>query len=532
MAPPTVPGPRHQPDAVETSSDSRRRGLAWAGSSHLAVTFMLLFAGVLLLELVWVASVGPFRAIDEFDHALRADAVAGGQWLPPDDDLVTVQTELSAATTPVCLSRVRAPDLCLATETGDDRSEIYSSAAAYNPLFYWVVGTASAPFSEANGYRQLYGMRLACSLLNALVIAAALLITLTAFRTRWPFIMALTTLTPMVTYGAMIVAPNGLETSAALALWAALLGLRLGRPSPRSTGWLWLVVALSGATLGLLRALGPFWFICILVAVLLVGTRDLGWVRKRPAACALGVALTGCLAGGLWTLFAGTNRVGSTTSESSRSAAAESLSATQSAGGPHLSELPLQMLLWPFQTVAAIPYRDESVPLVVYAVTFALWGVALMFALRSAPVTLVRSGAFVVAVSVAVPLAFTLATYQSGWLWQGRYGWPLAVGLLLVAGVALEAKRVDVPVKVQSGVLVMVASAMAFVTLLASFDVVHRESVTSPLAGNPSVWSVPNAVVATLAVAGFGLLLAAGIGSGRRPTPGAAPHNGRSDIAT
>ena len=57
----------------------------------------LFFAGALLLQAAWIWTLPPFRGTDEFDHAYRAAAVAGGESKPvresnPDrrGDLVTV----------------------------------------------------------------------------------------------------------------------------------------------------------------------------------------------------------------------------------------------------------------------------------------------------------------------------------------------------------------------------------------------------------------------------------------------------------
>ena len=36
--------------------------------------------GLAILQALWILTVPPFRASDEFDHAYRAAAVARGQW--------------------------------------------------------------------------------------------------------------------------------------------------------------------------------------------------------------------------------------------------------------------------------------------------------------------------------------------------------------------------------------------------------------------------------------------------------------------
>ena len=67
--------------------------------------------GTLLMQAAWWLALPPFRGTDEFDHAYRAAAVAGGQWRPSGEiaahgrgELVTVPRSLVSAAEPVCSS--------------------------------------------------------------------------------------------------------------------------------------------------------------------------------------------------------------------------------------------------------------------------------------------------------------------------------------------------------------------------------------------------------------------------------------------
>src|SRR3954451_5709421 len=69
----------------------------------------LLLLGLVLVQVVWIFVVPPFRASDEFDHAYRAAAVARGQWVPSSarapgvrGSLVTVPDDLVQAARAEC----------------------------------------------------------------------------------------------------------------------------------------------------------------------------------------------------------------------------------------------------------------------------------------------------------------------------------------------------------------------------------------------------------------------------------------------
>ena len=86
-----------------------------------------------------------------------------------------------------------------------------TSAANYEPVYYWVVGTAGEPFTGANS---LYAMRAMAALLCALVLALAAWCLTTWVRGTWAFVGLLVGLTPTLIYSTTLAAPNGLEMAA------------------------------------------------------------------------------------------------------------------------------------------------------------------------------------------------------------------------------------------------------------------------------------------------------------------------------
>ncbi len=139
----------------------------------------LVLLATLLAQAAWILAVPPFRGMDEFDHAFRAAGVASGQWRLHDQAeggrglLVDVPEELVAASQGQCegLAYI-VPETCDGDGPGKEPGTVRAttSAANYEPVYYWVVGTAGEPFTGAHS---LYAMRAMAALLCAIVLALA-----------------------------------------------------------------------------------------------------------------------------------------------------------------------------------------------------------------------------------------------------------------------------------------------------------------------------------------------------------------------
>jgi multisubunit Na+/H+ antiporter MnhF subunit len=94
---------------------------------------------------------------------------------------------------------------------------------------------------------------------------------------------------------------------------------------------------------------------------------------------------------------------------------------------------------WVFGTVGAFPFRNQPAPTVVYVVYLTIFVSVLVVALRVARGRRRRVLAVTTLGVLVMPFVLTAATYSGrGVIWQGRYGLPLAVGVPLLAAVALE----------------------------------------------------------------------------------------------
>jgi hypothetical protein len=430
--------------------------------------FSSMFVSVLLVQLAWALAVPAFRGLDEFDHAYKAAAVARGQLHDAgptragDGRLVSVPRDLVAAARDACRSRpYTGHDSCrpVGTQT-DGLVTVDSSAAAYNPAYYAVVGTVALKFS---GAWALVAMRGATILLCALMLGWAAAVTARWARTGWPFVTMAVGLTPVLLYSTTIVSPNGLQYAGAVLVWSSMLGLVDDQHSARR----FLPALTAGAAVTVAtHTTGPLWLLLIALTVFLLEPLR-GWVgrvRSDPRAWVASAGLIGAAtaACAFWVRHARTNALG---------APDESMPALT------VTDLLREVLLWVLQTVGAFPMRDEAAAPVTYVVWMLVFlGLAGLFFRRASS----RQRWVQVLLALAclvVPLALTLIAYSSlGLAWQGRYGLPLSVGMPLLIGWALSQRGVGLPPRVAGTVLAALGVASAFAVV----QVARHETALAP----------------------------------------------------
>ena len=456
--------------------------------------------GLAILQALWIVSVPPFRASDEFDHAYRAASAAQGQWWanePAEDgrgNLVRVPAELVTAAQAQCEAMLyTGPDNCVgASGSESDGTVLVATAAgAYNPAYYWVVGTAARPFS---GTASLYAMRVASAALCLLFLGlAAWAIAVGArsvgARPGWRAVGLTVSLTPVFVYSTSITAPNGLEMAAAMALWCSLLAAPTVSDS-RTTRRLVLVAATAAVVVSTLRMLGPlFVLITVLLVMLFHGAASVEFVKRAwrsllPGALAV---LTSVFLAGAWILRTGL----------ARDSQDEFVYMTWS---------PATLIRWPLQTIAAFPYRDQPGPLVVYPIYGVLVCVVAGLAWRRSRGSRRAALAIGIAIALLLPIVMTALTRSGqGVIWQGRYGLPVAVGFVLMAGVVLERTRArprPVP-------LALSGLAMAMGTAACLVKIVQDEATRTASASDPAWWAVPTAILAVGSLLAYAILLVA-----------------------
>jgi hypothetical protein len=341
--------------------------------------------------------------------------------------LIPVRSDIVQAANPACAKLpYTGPYNCLPVrDLGNGEVLVASGASRYNPLYYAYVGTLARPW---HGNASLYAMRIASMLLCAGLFAFVVNIMSRGAQSRWPISAALLAVLPTTVYSSTLAAPNGAEMLAGLAVWAALLDIARTRQKDM---WAYAGLGMAAAVLVNLHTLGAVWLVLIFVSIcILVGLRQV-LTSLRPESRAQAIVLATSIALMIfevsWTVVSRPNDP----------AIAEPTLTTSV-----WPLLPGEMMLWPLQAVAAFPFRDEPAPLIVYAISLLILSVLAVLAMRAAGGRMRLTIAFVALASYAVPTALSVISFSRlGLSWQGRYGMPFTVGLILLFGLALETTR-------------------------------------------------------------------------------------------
>ena len=453
--------------------------------------------GLAILQALWIVTVPPFRASDEFDHAYRAAAVARGEWRatnPAVDGrgtLVRAPADLVAAAHDQCEAlKYTGHDNCnaIAGSESDATVLVASGAASYNPVYYWVVGTAARPF---HGSAALYAMRIASALLCLLFLGMAAWTLLVGSGSvgsgpGWRGVGLVLSMTPVFVFSTVVAAPNGLEMAAAAALWCSLLAAPTVA-DPRTARRLVLLAALAGVVVSTLRMLGPlFVLLTVLLVTLFHGRTSLDFVRRmwRPLALAAVAVTVSVGLAAAWILNAGLTR----------DSQDKFLDPTWT---------PSMLVLWPLQTIAAFPYRNDAGPAIAYAIVGCLGCVAFFLALRHARD--VQRWALVLALVVALmlPIVLTAVTrHGQGVIWQGRYGLPVAIGFVLMAGVVLEQTQHR-----PRWFMMVTGFLLAVATAACLLKIVNDELGLAASAGDGAWWPAPSWLLVTGSLIAYGVLV-------------------------
>jgi hypothetical protein len=430
---------------------------------------------MLLLQAAWILTVPPFRGSDEFDHVYRAAAVAEGQifvdeWASDGRGLVLdVPRDIVSAAHFQC---ERLPYTgsanCPSSAGSSELIRASSGAGAYHPAYYWVIGTLAKPF---DGAAALYAMRIVSAALCLLFIGLAAW-SATRIRSRWPLAGLVLAASPVLVYSTTIVAPNGLEMAAGLALWTALLAM-IREPHSRHVRVLAGIAIAAAMVECTLRMLGPLFVALTVLCVVVSNVPVSRQILRERGRLILGGAVPVTLAaagGAAWVLANG------------------QVNAPPGPRGGGRVDV-AQVVVWNLQTIAAFPQRAQAGAPVIYPVILALVGAMVGAAFLRSGRGVRRAIGLATVLTLLLPLALTFASMDGrGVIWQGRYLLPFSVGVVLLSGFALSHGSALRPR------LMVIAPAAVGLTvgISACLLKVRREELA---AGTEEAWHVPPAIL-------------------------------------
>ncbi|WP_432982319.1 DUF2142 domain-containing protein [Dactylosporangium sp. CA-233914] len=381
-------------------------------------TFLIAFAAFFLLGAAWALALPPNGTYDEKQHLVRAYAVWTGQWLPHDRAVDASGIETNAFTGPRSLLPDNAdctfidkpdyhPASCLVTTSDHADTLMPSAAARYSPVYYALVGLPLRISPDGTG---LIWARLLSAALSALLLAAAVAIA----PGRLERLAVVLVTTPMAADLAGSINPNGLEISAAVLLFVALLHRR------------WALAGAGAVLLFTARDLGPFFVLAVVVISLFV-------TRTHPRALLHRAFLVPAALGAAFAVFWALVASRGSDLDPGRPVPPTSSGAILSGIAHGRAEF------WARQIVGQFNYGETTLSIAVIGMWYLLCALLVLPALRFGDRRL-RLG-IVTALAGSAALLVALELYfapKVGDFAHGRYVMPLGVGVVLLAPLALR----------------------------------------------------------------------------------------------
>jgi Predicted membrane protein (DUF2142) len=458
--------------AVEGLRSSPRR--AWL------TTFVL----ATLLSGLWAWANPLFAAPDEQTHVIRAVALDHGQLIGeklagrfrelqtdrPSFRVVQVP-EVYEWRTPCFAFQPEQTPTCQQFAGSTRNVDSITTAGRHPPAYYAVVGIASRVWSPGSG--TVRAMRLMTAAVAGALIASAA----NAIRRTASSIVTtgmLFALTPMALFLSGTVNPSAPEIAGAIALWTSGLVL-VSRSEDRVDNRLVNVAGISACVLVLSRQLAPLWLGVIAATALMYGNRaSLRNILRSGVARLWAIPIAACIlfqvgwvivVKPLDTSVLARPEIDATTSEIVRS--------TLGAGFTRYREM-----------IGVFGWQDTAAP----ALTYVFWtggiGLLTLLALAWSKRRHVAVLLALLAVTVVAPLALEGSAYRDvgGIFWQGRYTLPIAVGIPILATMAIAATgRAEQVVRPRLalvlGIGIAIAHILAFAQNLRRYTVGYRGEI-------------------------------------------------------
>lgn len=409
------------------------------------------FGAFAILAAVWAFAAPLLSGPDEGAHVERAAAVVRGDVIgQPRATIFGTQMQVGV---PEAYQRIPesacfygrptvTPSCAPAFDGSRRRVAVLTYEFRNPPAYYAYVGLPTLIWPASVG---VYLMRLLGAALWAALMASAVA---SAGSMTHPKLMAagiLVASTPAVLYFAGTVNPSGIEIAASTCSWAAGLAIALGGEVDRR------LVTRFGVALAILAAMRPLSpvFAAVVVAVLLVlapRSRIRVLATRHDVRRWLAVALSSALLTMLWTaMVALPNQV-----------AFRSIGVASAIG--RTGEVFRQSI----GVLGSLDVRLPGFVLLVWAVVGIL---GVLLALLTASRRNASVLASLIALAVIVPVTSSgLGLPRVGFAWQGRFGLPLLVGVVLLAFSMVCSERLAILARWQVLTLLGIAQLVGFIT--------------------------------------------------------------------
>ncbi len=408
---------------------------------RLRLLTLLAFLGFFAVGAGWAIAMPWDGGPDEQSHITRAAGVVGGDFAAPprylplpglDEPLAgayqTIPDGVARPSPPCFAFKPEQPASCAHHEAPDPRRPVErfsTGAGRYQPTYYALVGWPLKWWPDETG---LLLARLISAALSAGFLAAAVHSVLA--WSRRPFLLAglLVATTPMALHLAGVINANGLEITAAIAMWAALIPLVLGNGPPDRR--LQILAGVAAVTVAWARPDGPLSVVLALaILTATAGRARLGTlVRDRGSWVLGGVATAACALSAVWTLAMKSTELVPVPGGAGLGAADALRAVVVDKSSAYLTGM-----------IGVFGWVDVSMPVGYYAVWFAVTGFLAIAALAvGGRIDRLRLG-LLVAGAFALPLWMdVLGAEEDGMMAQGRYILPTAVGAAILAAYVID----------------------------------------------------------------------------------------------
>ncbi|GAA3874228.1 hypothetical protein GCM10022381_16310 [Leifsonia kafniensis] len=394
-----------------------------------------------LLMIGWAVATPLAASPDEPAHMVKAASVARGQLVgEPSTQGHVVQVPRYVANTHNLTCFAFHPDTsadCSPAVVGNPAELVdgTTTAGLYNPVYYALVGWPTLLFADASG---LYAMRIVSAILCSFFLALTVMLAFSWRVNTLALAGVAIAIPPMLFFLGGSVNPNAVETSATLAVFAAMLAI-VTQPSKTLMVERSLIVLVGSAVAANTRGLSPLWVaLAIGVPLMLTSAAQLRDLAKSTVVrwTALGTALTTAFAG-FWLMVSNSLAAALTSSESSKHVPGTGASALSG----FLSTVN-DTFRYAQDMIGNFGWLDTpATPGTVF-----IW-TALVGALFCATLIVLRGRDLAVSFTLGALFVLLPALIQGayitggGIIWQGRYSLPL-FAMLIFGTAALLSERI------------------------------------------------------------------------------------------